>query len=141
MSMSTTPAIGSLTDWRSPSIGVETWAVARRKITTRTTFETIRAITNDAHLLTQPRVWSQVEPASAMGAKTIAMSNSALRMSRLTHTITAAPMARPAMNMVMMAPAPGAAMFSVSSPPASRAIRSPICSMLVPAALTIPMQS
>src|SRR3954462_14515282 len=52
MSMSTTPAIGSLTDWRAPSMGAETWAVASRKITTRTTFDTISAITNDAHLLT-----------------------------------------------------------------------------------------
>ena len=93
-------------------MGAETCAVASRKITTRTTFETISAITNDAHLLTQPRVWSQLDPASAIGANTIAMSSSALRTSRLIHTITAAPMARPAMKMVRIAPAPGAAMLS-----------------------------
>ncbi|MEI2811915.1 MAG: hypothetical protein V9F00_17520 [Nocardioides sp.] len=38
-------------------------------------------------MLTQPRVWSQLDPASAMGAKTIAMSSSALRMRRLIHTM------------------------------------------------------
>src|SRR4051795_13210270 len=91
MSISTTPAIGSLTDWMSLSMGAETWAVASRKITTRTTFDKIRAITNDTHLLTQPRVWSQLDPARAIGANTIAMSRSALRMSRLIHTIAAAP--------------------------------------------------
>ena len=87
MSISTTPAMGSETDWMSPSMGAETCAVASRKITTRTTFETMRAITNDAHLLTQPRVWSQLDPASATGANTIAMSSSALRTSRLIHTM------------------------------------------------------
>src|SRR3954462_9999384 len=102
MSMSTTPAIGWLTDWRSVSIGAETCAVASRKITTRTTLETIIAITKVAHLLTQARVWSQLDPASAMGAKTTAISRSALRTSRLIQTITAAPVARPAMKIVTM---------------------------------------
>src|SRR3954452_19098656 len=121
MSMSTTPAIGWLTDCRSASIGAETCAVASRKITTRTTLDTISAMTNCAHLLTQDLVWSQLDPASAMGAKTIAMSSNALRMSRLIHTIMAAPMAIPAMKMVMMALAPGAATLRVSRLPASTA--------------------
>ena len=141
MSISTTPAIGWLTDSRSASIGAETWAVASRKITTSTTFERISAITKVAHLLTQLRVWSQLDPASAIGAKTIAISSSALRISRLIHTTTAAPMARPARKIVRIAPAPGAAMLMAPSPAARRAIRSPISSMLVPAALTMPMQS
>lgn len=43
MDMSTTPAMGSLTDWRSSSIGAETCAVASRKITTRATLDRISA--------------------------------------------------------------------------------------------------
>ena len=100
--------------------------MASRKITTSTTLDTIIAITKVAHLPTQPRVWSQLDPASAMGAKTMAISSSALRTSRLIHTITAAPMARPATKIVTMAPAPGAATLRPPSPAASSAIRSPI---------------
>src|SRR4051795_12229163 len=96
MSISTTPAIGWLTDSRSASMGAETWAVASRKITTRTTFERIIAITKVAQRLSQVRVWSQLDPAKAIGANTIAMSSRAFRMRRLIQT-TIAP------TMVMLA--------------------------------------
>src|SRR3546814_11756616 len=79
ISISTTPAIGSLTDCRSASIGADTWAVARRKITTSTSLDKIRAITNVAHFPIQPRVWSHEAPAKAIGANTMATSRSALR--------------------------------------------------------------
>lgn len=44
----------------------------------------IRAITKVAHLPTQPRVWSHVAPAIAVGPNTIAISSSALRVPRAT---------------------------------------------------------
>ena len=115
--------------------------MASRKITTRTTFERIKAITNVAHFPIQPRVWSHEAPAIAMGANTIAINNRALRTRRLIHTITAAPIAKPARKIVTIAAAPGATMLSPPRPPASSAIRSPICSIVVPAAWTIPMVS
>src|SRR3546814_21116466 len=86
ISISTTPAIGSLTDCRSASIGAETRAVASRKITTSTSLDKISAITKVTHLPTQPRVWSQEAPARAMGANTIATTSSALRTRRIIHT-------------------------------------------------------
>ena len=104
IAMRTTPAMGSLMDARSSSMGAETCAIATRKMTTRTSLEKIRAITKAAHLANQPLVASHVAPASATGPNTMATSSSALRMSRETHTIAAALMARPARKMVMIAP-------------------------------------
>src|SRR3546814_14925310 len=67
ISISTTPAIGSLTDCRSASIGAETWAVASRKITTSTSLAKISANTKVDHLPIQPRGWSHGAPARASG--------------------------------------------------------------------------
>ena len=133
--------MGWLTDCRSASIGAEIWAVAIRKITTRTTFDRIIAITNIAHRDTHERVWSQLDPARAMGAKTIAIRSSALRIRRLNQTISEAMIARLARKIVRIAPAPGEARVMVVIPPARRVILSPIWFMLVPAALTMPMLS
>src|SRR4051795_10867191 len=107
-SMSTTPVTGSLIDFRSASMGAETWAVASRKITTSTTLDRIRAITKPAHLPAQLRVWSQLDPDRAMGANTMATNRRALRIRRLIHTITAAPMASTEMKIVTMTATPGA---------------------------------
>src|SRR5687768_15780906 len=107
--MRTTPAMGWLTDSKSASIGADTWAVASRKITTSTTFDKIIASTNGAHLATHERVWSQLAPAKAMGAKTIAISSRALRIRRLNHTTSAPMIARLARKIVRIDPAPGAA--------------------------------
>ncbi len=122
-------------------MGAETWATATRKITTSTNLEAIRAMTKLAHLENQPFVASHVAPASATGPKTTVTSSSALRISRENHTIPAAEMARPAKKMVTTAPTPGAAMLMVVSPAASRAIRPPMDSMVLPVACTIPMAS
>ena len=62
-------------------------------------------------------------------------------MRRLIHTTIAPMMARLARKIVRIAPAPGAARLMVPSPAASTATLSPISFMLVPAALTMPMQS
>ncbi|MAY97664.1 MAG: hypothetical protein CMH84_14175 [Nocardioides sp.] len=115
--------------------------MASRKITTRTSFDRIIAITNVAQRLSHVLVWSQLAPARAIGAKTIAMRRSALRIRRLIQTTIAPMMARLARNMVRMAPAPGAPRLMAPSPAASTATLSPISFMLVPAALTMPMQS
>ncbi|KZE90482.1 hypothetical protein AVP41_00001 [Microbacterium sp. TNHR37B] len=122
-------------------MGAETCAIATRKMTTRTSLEKIRAITKVAHLPNHPLVASHVAPASAIGPNTMATSSSALRMSRENHTIAAALMARPARKMVMIAPTPGATMLMAPNPAASRAIRSPIPSIVFPVACTIPTQS
>lgn len=116
------------TPGRSASIGAETWAVASRKITTITTFETIKAMTKDAHLLSQPRVWSKLELASAMGAKTIAISSRALRTSKLIQTRIAAPMASPAMKIVTIAPAPGCGDVEAGQPSGKQ--RDPVAHLL-----------
>src|SRR3546814_20709945 len=108
MSIGTTPAIGSLTDCRSASIGADTWAVASRKITTSTSLDKISAITNVAHFPIQPRVWSHEAPARAMGANTMATNRRALRTSRLIPTLTAAMIAIPARTIVRIAAEPGA---------------------------------
>src|SRR5690625_3337024 len=120
--MSTIPAIGSGIDAKSRSIGAETWVTATRKITTSTSFEAIRAMTNAAHLVNHPLVASQDAPDRAMGANTIATNRSALRMRRLNQTIAAALIASPARKIVMIAPTPGAAILIPTSPAASREI-------------------
>ncbi|KJL29677.1 hypothetical protein RL72_00307 [Microbacterium azadirachtae] len=140
-SMRTTPAIGSLMEARSRSIGWETWAMATRNTTTRTSLDRIRASTKVAHLPNQPRVASHDAPARATGANTIATSRRALRTSRENHTIAAAEIARPAKKMVMIAPTPGAAMLMPASAPPSRAILSPMSCMELPVAWTMPMHS
>ena len=56
--MSTIPAMGSAMDARSKSIGWETWVIATRNTTTRTSLDKISAITNDTHFPNQPRVTS-----------------------------------------------------------------------------------
>ena len=116
MNINTTPAIGSLIDARSSSIGAETWVIATRKITTSTSFDKIKAITNVAHFPNQPLVASHETPARAMGANTIATSSSALRIRSENHTIAAALMARPARKIVTIAPTPGAAMLIPATP-------------------------
>ena len=141
MNMSTMPEIGSLIEARSRSIGALTCSMATRKMTTSTSFEKIRAMTKAAHLANHPFAVSQVNPARAMGAKTIATSSSALRMSSENHTIAAPAMPRPARKIVTIAPTPGEAMLMVVSPTASRVIRSPMPSIVLPVACTTPMAS
>jgi hypothetical protein len=141
IAISTIPAMGSLTEARSASIGAETWVIATRNITTRTSLEQIRATTNIAHFPIHPREASQDAPLNASGANTTATSRSAFLTRRDSHTIAAAVIARPAMKIVMMAPTPGAAMLMPTSPAARRAILSPIDSVVSPAACTIPMHS
>lgn len=132
MNINTTPAMGSLIDARSSSIGAETWVIATRKITTSTSFDRIKAITNVAHFPNHPLVASHENPARAIGANTIATSSSALRIRSENHTIAAALMARPARKIVTIAPTPGAAMLIPANPAASRVMRSPMDSIVFP---------
>src|SRR5699024_5284587 len=141
MNSSTIPAMGSAIEARSASMGAEIWVMATRKITTSTSLEKIRATTKVAHLENQPFVASHEAPARAMGAKTTATSSSAERMIRENHTIAAAVIMSPPRKMVRIAPTPGAVMLIASSPAASRAMRSPRDSMVLPLAWTIPMVS
>ena len=67
--------------------------MATRKITTSTSLERIRAITNVAHFPNHPLVASHENPARAIGANTIATNRSALRIRSENHTIAAALMA------------------------------------------------
>ena len=92
--ISTIPAIGSLMEARSASMGAETCATATRKITTSTSFDRISAITNATHFVNHPLAASHVAPASAIGPNTIATSSSALRMRSENQTIAAALIAR-----------------------------------------------
>ncbi|WP_182049345.1 hypothetical protein [Changpingibacter yushuensis] len=115
--------MGSLTDARSASMGADTWVIATRNMTTRTSLEQIRATTNIAHFPIHPRLASQDAPLNASGANTTATSSSAFLTSSDSHTIAAA---------VMLMP---------TSPAARRAILSPIDSVVSPAACTIPMHS
>src|SRR5487761_1276730 len=87
--INTIPATGFEIDDRSRFSGAFIWLIATRKITTTTSFETINATTNDAHLLNQPRAASHDWPDRATGASTTATSSSALRISRLNQTIAA----------------------------------------------------
>ncbi len=141
MNISTTPAIGSEMEARSASIGAETCPIATRKITTRTSLEKIRAITNAAHLANQPFVASHVAPARATGPNTTATSSSALRISRENHTIAAADMARPAKKIVRIAPTPGPPMLMAPRATARSPIWVPIPSIVFPVACTIPTAS
>src|SRR5699024_1572780 len=65
IAISTIPAIGSDTEDRSPSIGADTWVIATRNMTTRTSLEQIRAMTNIAHFPIHPRVASHEAPENA----------------------------------------------------------------------------
>ncbi len=139
--MSTIPAMGSLIDARSASMGAETWVIATRNITTSTSLEQISATTNIAHFPIHPREASQDAPLNASGANTIATSSSAFRTRRESQTMAAAVIASPAMKIVMIAPTPGAAMLIPTRPATMRAILSPIDSVVSPAAWTIPKHS
>lgn len=141
MNISTTPEIGSLIEARSRSMGALICPMATRNTTTMTSFEKMSATTNAAQRPNQPFAASQVNPASAMGAKTMATSSSALRMSSVNHTMPAPAMPSPARKIVMIAPTPGEAMLIVVSPAASSAMRSPMPSIVLPVACTMPMVS
>ncbi|TVS24863.1 hypothetical protein EKI51_04290 [Corynebacterium sanguinis] len=141
MNISATPAIGSEMDARSASMGAETWPMATRKITTRTSLEKMRAMTKVAHLANHPLVASHVAPARATGPNTMATSSRALRMSSENHTIAAALIASPARKIVRIAPTPGAVMLMVARPAARSPIWVPIPSIVLPVAWTIPTAS
>nr|BFF10406.1 hypothetical protein GCM10025699_17090 [Microbacterium flavescens] len=134
MNISTMPAIGSLIDARSASMGADTWATATRKMTTRTSFDKISATTNAAHFPNHPFVVSHAAPARAIGPKTIATRRSALRIRSENHTMAAALIARPARKIVTIAPTPGVAILIAASPATRRAIRSPMPAMVLPVA-------
>ena len=141
MNISTMPEIGSLIEARSRSMGALTCPMATRNTTTMTSFEKMSATTNAAHLPNHPFAASQVNPARAMGAKTMATSSSALRMSSVNQTMPAPAMPSPARKIVMIAPTPGEEMLIVVSPAASSAMRSPMLSIVFPVACTMPMAS
>ena len=104
IAINTTPAMGSLTEARSPSMGEAAWVIATRNITTRTSLEAINATTNIAHLLIHSRDASHDAPENASGANTIATGSRALRTSRDNQTMAAALIANPARKIVMIAP-------------------------------------
>ncbi len=135
------PVIGSVIAVRSASIGVAICVIAMRNTTTSTSLDTINASTNAAHFPIHPRVASHAAPANASGARTIAISNSALRINRENQTIAIAETIRPARKIVTIAPTPGAFTLIAVRPAVSRTILSPIVAVVSPAAWTMPMQS
>ena len=68
IAISTIPAMGSLIDARSVSMGAETCVIATRNITTSTSLEQISATTNIAHFPIHPREASHEAPEKASGA-------------------------------------------------------------------------
>jgi hypothetical protein len=101
---------------------------------TSTSFDTISALTREAHLPNHPFVASHVIPAIATGPNTTATRSKAFRMRRENHTIAAAEIARPAKKIVMIAPTPGAATLIPVSPADMSNTWFPIVDMLLPVA-------
>src|SRR5699024_4629196 len=112
----TMPVIGSVIAVRSASMGVAIWVIAIRSTTTSTSLLMIRAITNAAHFPIHDRLASHAAPANASGARTIAISSSALRINRENHTIAVAATMSPARKIVTIAPTPGAEMLIAVRP-------------------------
>ena len=102
MNINTIPAIGSAIEERSRSIGALTWLMATKNTTTITSFEKIRARTNDAHFPNHPFVASQEAPERAIGAITTPTRMRAFRIRSENQTIAAAQIARKLRKIVMI---------------------------------------